>query len=217
MRALALCQRVFVFDDNSQDQTREICNSFGDRVTIFPSPFEGLDEARDKNYLLKKLVDAGPDWVLWIDGDEVLEISGPETLKRAVRTDPTVGAFSLRIAYLWNDDRQVRVDGIYGRFTRPSLFRLKGQPFERLHFQASGHGGNFHCGNIPKGLAGGVRELNVRLKHYGYLTPDQRRTKYHWYNAMDPNNASEDNYRHILEIPGARHAPGPLQLIEWKE
>ena len=215
--ALALCQRAFVFDDSSRDQTREICNSFGDRVTVFPSPFEGLDEARDKNYLLKKLLEAGPEWVLWIDGDEVLEVSGPERLKRAVQTDPVAAAFSLRIAYLWNDAGLVRVDGIYGRFTRPSLFRLRGQPFDRLHFPTSGHGGNFHCGNIPRGLLGVINDLDVRLKHYGYVTSDQRRAKYDWYNSVDPNNSSEDNYRHLLEIPGARHAPGPLRLIEWKE
>lgn len=217
VRALALCQRVFVFDDHSADDTREICNSFGERVAVFPSPYEGLDEARDKNYLLKRIIDAGPKWVLWIDGDEVLEMSGPAKLKRAVQNHPMVGAFSLRIAYLWNDVRQVRVDGIYGRFTRPSLFRLKGQALDRLVFQASGHGGNFHCGNVPKGLVGIVRESDVRLKHYGYLTPDQRQAKYAWYNSVDPNNASEDNYRHVIEIRGARHAPGPTRLIQWIE
>jgi len=217
VRALALCQRVFVLDDHSADETREICNSFGERVTVFPSPFEGLDEARDKNYLLKKIFDARPEWVLWIDGDEVLEVSGPAKLKRAVQSHPMIGAFSLRIAYLWNDVRQVRVDGIYGRFTRPTFFRLREQPLDRLCFQASGHGGNFHCGNVPKGLVGSIRESDVRLKHYGYLTPDQRQAKYDWYNSVDPNNASEDNYRHLIEIRGARHAPGPTRLIQWNE
>ncbi len=38
----------------------------------------GFDEARDKNYLLRELIGAAPDWVLWIDGDEVLERDGPD-------------------------------------------------------------------------------------------------------------------------------------------
>lgn len=216
-QALMLCQRAFVFDDHSTDDTGAICRSFGDRVAIFPSPFEGLDEARDKNYLLQKIIEANPEWVLWIDGDEVLERSGPERLRHAAENGRGVAAYSLRIAYVWNDSQYVRVDGIFGQFKRPSFFRLKGQPVQRLRFPASGRGGNFHCGNVPQGLVGEVREINVRLKHFGYMTREQRLAKYAWYTHIDPNNPAEDNYRHLAEIGGARLAPGPAQIIRWIE
>ncbi len=214
---LPLCRRVFVLDDHSADATPDLCRSFGDRVTLLPSPFEGLDEARDKNYLLRPIVAAAPEWVLWIDGDEVLERCGPERLRRAAEHGPCLGGYSLRVAYLWGDAQTVRVDGIYGRFHRPSYFRLKGQPADRLHFPASGYGGNFHCGNVPQGLLGGLRELDVRLKHYGYVTEEQRLAKYRWYNAVDPNNAAEDCYRHLAGAAGARFAPGPPRLLPWTE
>jgi hypothetical protein len=81
----------------------------------------------------------------------------------------------------------------------------------------TGHGGNFHCGNVPRGLAGVCRNLDVRLKHYGYMTAEQRRTKYLWYSTVDPNNAAEDYYRHLAGIPGARWAPGPPQTVQWAE
>jgi len=216
-RALLLCERVLVFDDHSTDETLAICQSFGDRVTIFGSPFSGLDEARDKNYLLKQIVEAGPEWVLWIDGDEVLERSGPEKLRAAATRQADVAAYSLKIAYVWNDPEYIRVDGIYGRFTRPSFFKLKGQPVAKLHFQPTGRGGNFHCGNVPRGLVGQVRELNVRLKHFGYMTQEQRQAKYAWYTSIDPNNLAEDQYRHLAGIAGARYAPGPPQIVAWSE
>ncbi len=216
-RAMHLCQRVLVFDDHSTDGTRKICASFGERVTVIPSPFEGLDEVRDKNYLLQKILATNPEWVLWIDGDEVLEQAGPEKLKLAAHNGSRVGAYSLRVAYLWNDFQSVRVDGLYGRLWRPSFFRLKGQPMHQLHFRASGRGGNFHCGNVPQGIQGEVRLLDVRLKHYGYVTREQRQAKYRWYSSIDPNNSVEDNYRHLAEIPGARWAPGPPRIIPWKE
>jgi glycosyltransferase involved in cell wall biosynthesis len=216
-RALLLCQQIFVFDDHSTDDTPAICQSFGDRVTLFPSPFEGLDEARDKNYLLKKIIETNPEWVLWIDGDEVLEQSGPGKLRAAAQNGRGIAAYYLRIAYLWNDAHHVRVDGIYGQFTRLSLFQLKGQPSHRLYFPASGYGGNFHCGNVPRGLIGSFRALDVRLKHYGYITEEQRQAKYHWYNTVDPNNLVEDNYRHLVGVRGARYAPGPPQFILWTE
>jgi hypothetical protein len=214
---LPLCEQVFVFDDHSTDSTVAICQSYGDRVHVYPSPFEGLDEARDKNYLLDRVIAVRPGWVLWIDGDEVLERSGPDQLRRATLDARRTAVFSLAIAYVWDDPGRVRVDGIFGRFTRPSLFRLEGQPVERLRFRASGFGGNFHCGNVPQGLVGDVRQINVRLKHYGYMTAEQRQAKYAWYTAHDPNNTLEDNYRHLIGAPGARYAPGPPRLVAWHD
>jgi glycosyltransferase involved in cell wall biosynthesis len=214
---LPLCRLVFVLDDHSEDETAAICRRFGERVVLLPSPFAGLDEARDKNYLLQEVIKAGPEWVLWIDGDEVLERSGPERLAAAARDGADVGSYWLRVAYVWDDPGRVRVDGIFGRFARPSFFRLRGQPLPRLHFAATGFGGNLHCGNVPQGVTGRQVELPVRLKHYGYMTREQRRAKYAWYTAIDPNNAAEDHYRHLAEVPGARHAPGPPVIVPWEE
>ena len=215
--ALRLCERALVFDDHSTDATPEICRALGDRVTIIRSPFEELDEARDKNYLLRELIAVTSDWVLWIDGDEVLERNGPDKIRRAVAVDGGVASYALRIAYLWDGPDQVRVDGVYGNFARPSLFRLAGQPLHALTFPATGVGGNFHCGNVPRGLVGGAGSLEVRLKHYGYISREQRQAKYRWYNEHDPNNEAEDRYRHIAEIQGARYAPGPARIIPWRD
>jgi glycosyltransferase involved in cell wall biosynthesis len=212
---LPLCYQVHVFDDHSTDGTVEICRSFGERVVLHPSPFSGLDEARDKNYLLQQLIQAGPEWVLWIDGDEVLEVNGAEKLRLAADRGRAVAAYHLQIAYLWDDAQHVRIDGIYGKFRRLSFFRLRGQPLQQLHFPNSGYGGNFHCGNVPKGLVGTQSDLKVRLKHYGYMTADQRQHKYQWYNQIDPNNVHEDYYRHLGGISGARYAPGPPQIVPW--
>jgi hypothetical protein len=216
-QALRLCQRAFVFDDHSSDDTVAICRSFGESVTVFPTPFEGLDEARDKNFLLEKITEENPEWVLWIDGDEVLESTGPAQIQAAVAQSATAAAWYMRIAYLWDDPSQVRVDGLFGGFRRLSLFRLRGQPLSRLTFRSTGHGGNFHCGNVPHGLFGEHRDLSVRLKHYGYLTEQQRINKYAFYTSADPGNQLEDNYRHVLGVRGARHAPGPVRLIPWVE
>jgi glycosyltransferase involved in cell wall biosynthesis len=214
---LPLCDVTFVFDDHSADGTTEICRGFGDRVRIIESPFSGLDEARDKNALLTHLGGSGADWVLWIDGDEALERSGPDTIRKIVRASAGVAAFAIRIAYLWGDANHVRVDGVYGRFTRPSLFRLSGQRLENLRFPSTRAGGNLHCGNVPLGLVGGMGQLNIRLKHFGYITKQKRLQKYQWYTKVDPNNAAEDHYRHLAEIPGAHFAPGPPQLAIWTE
>ncbi len=216
-QALQLCSHVLVFDDHSTDGTVAICESFGEAVTIFRSPFQGLDESRDKNYLLEKIAQRNPEYVLWIDGDEVLEGGGAEQIRAAVTDFPSAGAWYLRIAYLWDTPYQIRVDGLFGNFRRASLFRFRGQPVTRLQFRKTGFGGNFHCGNVPDGLVGEHRDLPVRLKHYGCMTQEQRVAKHAFYTSRDPGNQLEDNYRHLLSIPGARHAPGPIKLMPWAD
>jgi glycosyltransferase involved in cell wall biosynthesis len=216
-RALEVCGCALVLDDHSTDATPAICRSFGERLTLIESPFEGLDEARDKNYLLTRVIERNPDWVLWIDGDEVLERTGPEKIRQAIRSAGSTAAFSLKVAYLWNDDKHIRVDGVFGNLRRPSLFRLRNQCVGELRFLPTGRGGNFHCGNVPRGLVGEAQPLDVHLKHYGYITRGQRQAKHNFYLTVDPNNYAEDNYRHLAEIRGARLAPGPPRLIPWQE
>ncbi len=216
-RALGVCQHIVVLSDNSSDETVPICQSFGQRVRVIESPFTGLDEARDKNFLLGKLIALQPDWVLWIDGDEALERRGPEVIRWEIAKSQSIAAYTLRIAYIWDDPGQVRVDGLYGRMQRASLFKLSGQNVEALHFPTTGFGGNLHCGNVPKGLVGETAALDIRLKHLGYINLDDRQRKFAWYNSVDPNNAAEDRYRHLIGVAGARHAPGPVQLARWVE
>ena len=212
-----LCDQIFVFDDHSTDRTAAICRAFGERLTWIESPFTGLDEARDKNYLLRALAPVNPEWVLWIDGDEELEPGGADAIRRAIADPGAPAVFSLRIGYVWDDEEHVRVDGLWGRFTRPSLFRFAGHAVGELCFFNTRFGGNLHCGNVPTALQGQARYLDVRLKHYGYMSREQRRRKYEFYNRVDPNNAAEDCYRHLAEIPGALHAPGPPRIVPWSD
>jgi glycosyltransferase involved in cell wall biosynthesis len=216
---LPLCEHVFILDDHSTDATPEICSSF-DRVTVFESPFEGLDEKRDKDFLLDHVKRAGADWVIHIDGDEELAPGAQRLIQKAVVCDPHLAIVRFRVVYAWNDYGTIRTDGIYQRFMRPSMFRLAGQNLPRLTFESTAFGGNLHCWNHPQGLRGSEMDADhIRLLHYGYLTPEIRARKFEFYNRVDPGNEYEDQYRHITQgdSGGApahavlKHA-GPLRL-----
>lgn len=228
---LPICEDVFVFDDHSNDGTPEVCQRI-DKVHVIDSPFAGLDETRDKNYLLARALAQVPDscinaaspyWALAIDGDELLEQDSFRVLSDALRTQSN--AFRLPVRYLWDSDmsqfestRQVRVDGVYGRFTRPSVFRLMSRD---LAYQSTSAGGNFHCSSVPLPLLHtAIETIPAPLWHLGYNERADRIRKYHWYNHIDPQNGFEDEYRHcvqgdIPEVPAEmklRHA-GPLRLV----
>lgn len=206
-----ICERIVVFDDHSTDGTPDFCQPFAG-VQVVRSPFEGLDEARDKNALVTACKGIDPKaWVLMIDGDEELANAPGRPLLMEHSLAP---AYTMRVAYLWDREDQERVDGVYANLTRPSLFDLSRTDGV---FRSTGSGGNFHCFNVPTDLLGKSRPSGAVLKHYGYLHRADRIKKYEWYNQTDPDNEREDRYRHIvigdLLPPETRtkHA-GPLEL-----
>lgn len=210
---LGICDKVLVLDDHSTDSTRDIVRSFGERTVLVESPFEGVSEGRDKRFLLAHAIEADPAWVVWIDGDEVLERSAVALLRNEFQ-HPDVAAYSLQVLYFWDSLTTVRIDGVYAHFRRYSAFRVRGQPTESLYFPSSGGEADLHGGgNCPQGLLGPTAASSARIRHYGYLYREQRQRKFEWYNKIDPNNESEDCYRHIIETPGAKHAPGPTQFM----
>lgn len=211
---LPLCDMVYVLDDHSTDGTPQICAEIP-KTHVWNSAFEGLDESRDKNWLLEKIEErrGRPDWIIAIDGDEILVESGAQVLRQSMDSTP-YPCISLPVWYLWDREDQRRMDGVYGDFRRESVFRPDGSPFV-----STGHGGNFHCGNVPLQIRQKRAYLDAPLLHLGYLHREDRIRKLAWYREKDPNNGAEDNYRHVAqgdlpEIPAdiqLMHA-GPLRL-----
>ena len=205
------CDRIVVMDDHSTDDTAAICRAHG--AEMLTSPFQGLDEGRDKQWLIEQI--GRPDWVLMIDGDEVLEPGGGEVVRELCES-ATVTAYSLRIRYLWNSTTQVRVDGIYGRFYRPSLWKF--EPDQR--FMRTSNGGGFHCSSTPVEAARRLMRVDrPALLHLGYMDQADRLRKFEWYNRQAPVPAVEDGYRHmvigdLLPADAQTRWAGPLRIEE---
>lgn len=219
----SLCSTVYVLDDGSQDGTYELLEKM-DNVVVFRSPYHDLNEARDKDFLLRTIIEENdhygqPDWIIAIDGDEELEAAGESKVRHFLSRhghENTVSAFGFHVRYLWDTADNIRVDGVYENFYRPSMFRLAGEPISRLHYNQTDGKHNLHCSNFPQGLRGGILNVGVRLKHYGYMFEADRKRKYEYYNRIDPGNITEDEYKHILGLP-SRHAPGKIRFEKWED
>lgn len=199
-------EKLHVLDDDSTDGTRVILTSHA-AVNAYWSPFTGLDEARDKNYLLGRLLDSERnlephDWIICIDGDEEL-VGGSRELFDVRHQPTTADAYSLKIEYLWDAPEQVRVDGWLGTFWRGSLFRV-GAAKQGFRSTTFGNGANLHTSNIPGGFDI-VERLPVRVKHYGYMHKADRIRKYKRNIQMDPANI--ERYESLYH--------GSFELREW--
>ncbi len=222
--AVNWAKAVYLMDDHSTDGTGSIAKSHG--VTVLDSPFQGFDEARDKDWLVEQVAKENADgtWVLMQDGDEVLEVGGREKMEQEIKRSPTALAFSIGIKFLWDSREQYRVDGVYGRFRRPSLFLLT----KNRSFRRSGVNGNLHPSCVPAFNRRACRPCSAALLHLGYMERADRIRKWKFYNGMDPVNKTEGydpkhpergSYPHIVqgdvpEVPAhvkLLHA-GPLEL-----
>lgn len=210
-----VCDQILVLDDHSTDGTPDICRRLS--CIVFDSEFDGIHEARDKDFLLARVWEVATegDWCLMIDGDEMLHPLDHDAVKAAVNS-AMAPSYSLPIVYLWDREDQQRVDGRYSSSWRPSLFRLthRGLKFQRTEF-----GGNFHCTSVPEELISCAAAIPARLLHLGYLHREDRVRKYEWYNRVDPNNEVEDRYRHMVvgdlfPADSKFRWGGPLQLAE---
>jgi len=211
-----LCDKIFILDDHSTDDTVEVCMRYHPQVDVLPSHFTGLNERRDKNWLLDEITRrCKAEWILCIDGDEVMEPNGPEIVRSTIEAHPNTPSYVLKISFLWNDAATVRVDRIYNDFWRPSLFRPfhedPNKPDDRkllseLRFMATpfgramdGNEPNLHCSSVPQRFIHGCGLMPVRLKHYGYMSRESRVKKLDFYTNIDWKNDAEDCYRHMTQ------------------
>ncbi|MCP4599189.1 MAG: glycosyltransferase [Proteobacteria bacterium] len=172
---------------------------------------EGLQERRDRNILIEMARDQGADWIISVDADEVFE----EKFDRAYAKRLMNAPFPENCAYafhwytLWNTPQYWRSDGIFGSIAGGRMWRVV--PNKRI---TAGNEQGFHCGNMPAVPGELTRWTSIRVKHYGYVTEEERQRKYQWYERNDTDRREEligaPGYDHLVQEAG-------VVLTKYKE
>jgi hypothetical protein len=141
---------------------------------------EGFDEGRDKNLVYNRARERKPDWVLWLDIDEIFESRLTRDRLDKLMASQIVTRFFFRRLHM--------IDSVHFNM-HPHWFKLTCWP-DRVMWreQKSGYFNNVSFNN---GLIRGIRGLqwisHYRIKHLGYVDKVYMQRKTDIYRSVDPS------------------------------
>ncbi len=211
---MEICSEIIVMDNNSTDDTVEICSGFDKVTEIIKRKELPLDEVRYKNIIYEHARKSDPDFILAVDGDEIFMPNASEILFEELSTiHPNSNVFEFQFLTLWDDVNTIRTDGIFGYYWQKRLLRMKNQPYSLL-FVENDNPGNIHCGSIPPSSVGfdNQAKSSVKIFHLASLDDEVRQRKYGFYTKTDPDNVLTGAYKHMISGEGKFSGPNGIEL-----
>lgn len=171
------CDSIYVFDDVSTDDTPEVALSYS-KVKLIYGDYNAFDqELFHKQKLLEFALKDNPDWLFWLDADEVLEKKGETDLRNFIESGVANAAdgWTFPEVNLWRSERYYRLDNQYndGLFIR--LWRNTGT----LTYRPDS---GLHRPQYPMGLKT-IKDCPLKVIHYGFASDRSIIEKYHTYKA----------------------------------
>jgi GT2 family glycosyltransferase len=222
-KASTFSDHLFILDDNSPweltTEEGKVAATNGDKSFTanvsckisLKSYDRTFDERRDRNDLLTMAKEAKMDWVFSLDADEVVEDKvDRKYIEKLINTsDPMCQGYAVHYYTFWNDEQHFNSGDVWKNMCGNRLVRLTGDPKIFLGAKST-----FHVGNIPFVPSDMSRISSIRIKHYGYVHPEQRQRKYEWYERMDTDKnealIGHKDYRHLID-------ENPIVLRRWEE
>ncbi|MDB6081738.1 MAG: hypothetical protein JWO53_1010 [Chlamydiia bacterium] len=198
-----------IIDDASTDNTVQVCEEVLKGIPLRivrnkESKFSNEINLRKQQW--EETIKTNPDWILVLDADQMFEAKFKNEVQ-ALISEPSVDAYCFRLYDFW-DQNHYRDDAYWqAHFTyRPFLIRYK--PGLTYIWRETPQ----HCGHFPLNVREfSTKNSELRLKHYGWATQEDRLFKYNRYMQLDPNAKYgwKEQYESILD-------KNP-RLKEWKE
>ena len=171
-----LVDEIVIVDNGSTDGTLNVYKECEKIVAIENT--KGFNEGRDKCLAHDLAKTRNPDWILWIDADEVFENMASRESFESYISNPNLNLVKFRLFHFWRSKHKYRVDDIWKKYTsapqRQMWRNIPSAYFKNIKF----HNGGI-MGVPPKHITSAIR-----LKHFGYIHKIQLSSKKKTYESM---------------------------------
>lgn len=166
------CDEIVCFDDGSTDNSLEIAKQFTKQLIINPEN-DFKNEIYHKEALLTRALSLRPDWIFWIDADEVVAENGNIREQCEIGDKKGFDGFMFHEVNLWKSLRWYRIDSQFGEGWFFRLWKNNGN----LHYEP--HEG-LHQPSFPLGMTN-PQYSPIKIIHYGFSTKEKIIQKYKMY------------------------------------
>jgi glycosyltransferase involved in cell wall biosynthesis len=194
-----LVDEIVIVDNGSTDGTLKVYKNFP-KVKLIEHTI-GFDEGRDKRLAHDLAKSLNPDWILWMDGDEIFEESTSRQQLETYMKNPRIDVVQFRMFNFWKSKEFYRVDGLWRRYTAHPQ-RQMWRNIQSAYFKDL----KFHNGGIL-GFTSKPVTSHIRIKHYGYIYTIQIDKRQKIYNSLKKDPMA------IKTLPMGEKG---LKLEKWK-
>jgi LCP family protein required for cell wall assembly len=201
-RAHLWCDGVVALDDGSTDDTLDRLEASPLVLEVLTHPVRptaaGWDDGRNRAELLAAAHRHAPDWILWVDVDEVLAADDAAALRAFLERDALPGvAYGLRHHRMWGEaDHDPVTSWVYRLHSWRPDHEL---PDERLHF-------NPVPLQVPR--RAWVR-TSIRLQHFGAADETRISARARKYELADPEAEYPTDFGDMDRAP--------IHTVPWRD
>lgn len=192
LKQMSICDRIVILDDHSTDNTPEICAKYGE-VFYSDKPLWEKDEVRQRKLLWELVNPKVGDWILCLDADET--IPDIELLPEKIELADALGCdgLSFKLYDMWNETHY-RDDDLWCAHYGSWIMCVKFTDRDYKWCEKP-----LHCGRFPENAVTLLGETNLKLQHWGWSKPEDRKIKFDRYIKSDPNG-EYGNLKQYLSI-----------------